>query len=33
MDGLDPIGLTLTQAPQIEAGQALDWQRRPWIWH
>ncbi|MDP2007707.1 MAG: 3-isopropylmalate dehydratase small subunit [Rubrivivax sp.] len=32
MAGLDSIGVTLTQAPQIAAWQAQDRQRRPWIW-
>ncbi len=32
LEGLDAIGLTLTQQPQIVAWQAADQQRRPWIW-
>ena len=32
LEGLDAIGVTLTQRPQIAAWQAADQQRRPWIW-
>ena len=32
LDGLDEIGLTLKALPRIEAFQARDRVRRPWIW-
>lgn len=32
MEGLDDIGLTLKALPDIEAFQAADRQRRPWVW-
>jgi 3-isopropylmalate/(R)-2-methylmalate dehydratase small subunit len=32
LEGLDEIGLTQTHLPQIDAWQALDRQRRAWIW-
>jgi 3-isopropylmalate/(R)-2-methylmalate dehydratase small subunit len=32
LDGLDDIGLTLTHIAEIEAFQAEDRKRRPWIW-
>jgi 3-isopropylmalate/(R)-2-methylmalate dehydratase small subunit len=32
LDGLDDIGLTLKALPRIEAFQARDRERRPWVW-
>ena len=32
LEGLDAIGLTLKRRPEIEAFQAADRLRRPWIW-
>lgn len=32
LDGLDDIGLTLQALPRIEAFQARDRERRPWVW-
>jgi len=32
LDGLDEIGLTLQALPRIEAFQARDRERRPWVW-
>lgn len=32
MQGLDEIGVTRTHEAQVDAWQALDRQRRPWIW-